>query len=330
MQHPLLVCAADLTHLPEVRKILESAFCVRYVDPTEASLRQHLTDAAAYYASLQVCLTQAILETAPLLRAAATPSTGLDHFDLAAMQQCGVAVISLKDDRNLLDQITATAELAWALILACARHIPAAVEAARQGRWARDEFRGRQLAHKTLGILGCGRLGSIVAQYGQAFRMKVVACDRLPISLPGVESVGFDELLRRADILTIHIHLSPENRGLIGRRELARMKPGAMLINTSRGAILDEAALLESLSSGHLTAAGLDVIDGEWRDDLVSHPLVVYSQSHDNLVITPHIGGVTCESQALAYAAAARKLVEYCRQTPMVGRRSIEKAPHLV
>lgn len=316
MELPLLVCAADLGHLPEARRILEDAFCVRYVAPTEAALREHLPPAAAYYAALHVQLTRSLIEAAPLLRAVATASTGLDHLDVEAMRQRGVALLCLKDDRALLDQITATAELAWALILACARRLPAAVEAARQGHWARDLFRGHQIAYKTLGILGCGRLGSIMAQYGRAFRMNVIACDRLPIQLPGVEFVSFHELLRQADILTIHIHLTPENRGLIGREALAQMKPGAMLINTSRGAIVDETALLEALTSGHLAAAGLDVIEGEWRDDLLAHPLIAYARSHENLIITPHVGGVTYESQAMAYVAAAQKLVEYMKNPP--------------
>jgi D-3-phosphoglycerate dehydrogenase / 2-oxoglutarate reductase len=311
MERPLLVCAADLAHVPETREILEGAFRVQYVEPTESALREHLPQAVAYYAALQVQLTRPLLESAPLLKAVTTPSTGLDHLDLAAMQERGVALLCLKDDRSLLDRITATAELAWALILACARRLPAAVEAARQGCWARDLFRGHQIAYKTLGILGCGRLGTIVAQYAQAFRLNVIACDVLPLRVPGVEFVSFNELLERADILSIHVHLTPENRGLIGREAFARMKPGAMLINTSRGAIVDEAAMLEALLSGRLGAAGLDVIEGEWRTDLAEHPLIAYARTHENMIITPHVGGVTYESQAMAYSAAAQKLVDY-------------------
>ena len=110
---------------------------------------------------------------------------------------------------------------------------------------------------------------------------------------------------------SIHIHLNDRTRGLIGREQLASMKRGAVLINTSRGAIIDESALVDALCTGPLAAAGLDVINGEWRDDLDRHPLVCYAREHGNLVITPHVGGVTYEAQELAYAAAARKLVEY-------------------
>jgi len=313
MKDPVVICAADLGHLPETRQILENSCQVRYVPPTPDALAAAIGDADAYFASLQVQLTGELISKAPNLKAIATPSTGLDHLDLQAAGERGIAVLGLKDDRQLLDQITATAELAWTLILACSRRLPEAVETSRKGIWARDLLRGHQVAYKTLGILGCGRLGTIVAQYAQAFRMNVLGCDVRNVDLPGVRMVLFDELLRESDILTIHIHLTPENRGLINREAFSKMKPGAVLINTSRGAIVDEQAMLEALESGKLSAAGLDVIEGEWREDLAQHPLIAYSRTHPNLIITPHVGGVTYESQEMAYAAAAKKLVEFLK-----------------
>jgi len=311
MSKPVVVCAADIGHLPETQAVLEDAFDVRYVEPTEPSLAQELPDAEAYFASLHVRLTAELMALAPKLRAAATPSTGLDHIDFDAAEERNIAVLGLKDDRTLLDRITATAELTWTLLLACARRIPEAVEHSRKGIWARDALRGRQIAYKTLGILGCGRLGAIVADYGRAFRMRVIGCDRRNVQLPDVEMVSFERLLRESDILTIHIHLTPENRRLIGPDQFAMMKDGAVLINTSRGAILDEEALVGALESGKLSAAGLDVIEGEWREDLSQHPLIAYERMHPNLIITPHLGGVTYESQEMAYKAAAEKLVAF-------------------
>ena len=321
MELPVLVCASDLTHVPEAREVLRSRFNVQFVEAKTSALREHLPRADAYYASLHVRLTKELLEAAPRLKVIGTPSTGLDHLDLQAAAGRNVAVVSLKDDRRLLDRITATAELSWALLLSCARRLPAAAEAARGGHWARDLFRGHQIAYKTLGILGCGRLGTIVAQYGRAFRMKVIGCDTRPVALEGVEMVSFGQLLGEADVLSIHIHLTEENRGLIDREVFLKMKPGAILINTSRGAIIDEAALVEALRSGRLGAAGLDVIEGEWRTDLAEHPLMEYARSHDNLVITPHVGGVTYESQAMAHVAAARKLVDHFQQIRPGGKQ---------
>ena len=311
MKRPVVICAADLAHLPAVRRLLESCGHVRYIPATPETLAAAIADADAYFASMHVRITADMMAAAPHLRAIATPSTGLDHIDLEAARQRGIAVLSLKDDRKLLDRITATAELTWALILACARRLPEALDAVRRGVWARDLVRGHQIAYQTLGVLGLGRLGTMVAQYGLAFRMRVLGCDVRPVDLPGVERVDLDQLLRESDVLTIHIHLTDQNRGLINRQRLQAMKPGSILINTSRGAIVDEAALLEALLDGPLAAAGLDVIEGEWREDLADHPLMAYARTHPNLIITPHVGGVTYESQEMAYAAAARKLIDW-------------------
>jgi D-3-phosphoglycerate dehydrogenase len=253
-----------------------------------------------------------VLDRATRLRVIATPSTGLDHLDLEAMRQRRVALISLRDDTEFLDQITATAEMAWCLLLAVVRRLPWAFQAAQLGVWARDRFRGHQLSGQTLGILGYGRLGRMMSDYGKAFRMRVLACDVRPVEpASGVEMVPFGRLLAESDVLSIHIHLTDANRGLINAAALARMKPGAVLLNTSRGAIVDEQALLAALESGRLAGAGLDVIEGEWRDDLARHPLIRYSLTHQNLVISPHVGGVTFESQSMAYSRIAEKLARH-------------------
>jgi len=311
MTKPTVVCGPNLDHLPQIKHFLEENFAVIYIDCDPERLAKFLPKADAYYAALQIRVSEELMKKAPKLKAIATPSTGLDHIDIGQAEQLGIAVLGLKDDRQFLDKIPATAELAWTLILACSRRLCAAAQAGRDGNWARDKFRGHQIACKTLGILGCGRLGTMVARYGQAFNMKVIGCDKLKIDIPYVEQVSFDELLGRSDILTIHIHLTEENKNLINRQAFAKIKPGAILINTSRGAVIDEAALLEALEDGGISAAGLDVIVGEWRDDLADHPLITYSRTHENLIITPHIGGVTYESQEMAFRQAAQKLADY-------------------
>ncbi len=317
MNQPVILCPADLSHVPGARKILEDSCRVQYVPASPDALKQHLPEAQGYYASLYVQLTRELMQLAPNLCAIATPSTGLDHIDLQTAKERNIAVLSLKDDRQFLDRITATAELTWALLLACARKLPAAFDTAKQGVWARDEFRGRQLIGKTLGILGCGRLGTMVARYGQAFGLNVIACDLKPVTLENVQPVSFEELLRQSDILSIHIHLTDENRRLINAAAFQKMKDGVILLNTSRGAIVEEDAFLAALQSGKVAAAGVDVIEGEWRNDLVQHPLIQYARQHDNLIITPHIGGVTFESQEMAFSAAAQKLVDFlCPKNP--------------
>ncbi len=256
-----------------------------------------------------------VLECARRLRVIATSSTGLDHIDLEAAKERRIEIISLRGETEFLDSVTATAELAWGLLLATVRRLPWAFESAKQGQWARDQYRGHQLSGKTLGVLGYGRLGRIVAEYGKAFRMRVLACDVRPVDVASeVLQVDLDALLRESDVLSIHIHLTDENRGLLDAAAFDTMKQGAVLINTSRGAIIDEEALLASLHSGRLAGAGLDVIEGEWRTDLADHPLIRYANEHENLVISPHVGGVTYESQRAAIEHVVAKLTRFIEE----------------
>jgi D-3-phosphoglycerate dehydrogenase len=164
-----------------------------------------------------------------------------------------------------------------------------------------------------LGILGLGRLGKITARIGGGFGMNVIAYDPADIDVEGVEAVSFDELLRQSDVLTIHIHLRPETDGLIGKNAFASMKPNCILINTSRGRIVNEGDLLQALKEKQIAGAALDVVDGEWlsQEELSKHPLIEYSRIHNNLLIVPHIGGSTQESIYGARVFMARKVAKY-------------------
>jgi D-3-phosphoglycerate dehydrogenase len=305
----------EIAHIPESLEPLQALADITTVPPRTELLRARLPDHDAYLAGLPVRLTRDIIEACPRLKVVATSSTGTDHLDMACLEERGIPVLSLKDDTVFLDRITCTAEMAWGLLLAVVRRLPWSFEAAKQGVWARDRYRGRQLAGMTLGILGYGRLGRIVACYGKAFRMRVLACDTRPVELAeGVERVDFETLLRQSDVLSLHIHLTPENTGLIGREAFSKMKTGAYLLNTSRGAIIDEAALLEALESGRLGGAGVDVIQGEWDPDLVNHPLIRYARTHENLVISPHTGGLTIEAQRMTMTHTAEKLARFMRE----------------
>jgi len=303
-----------LTHTPEIFDPLRAVGELTRLAPSAATLRKHLPAADVYFASLKIRLTEELIAASPRLRVVATPTTGLDHLDVASLTKRGIHLISMKAETEFLGQVTATAEMAWALLLAVVRKLPWGFEAVKQGVWARDRFRGHQLAGKTLGILGYGRLGCIMAEYGQAFRMRVLAHDVRQLTPPaGIQLVDQETLLRDSDALSIHIHLTAANTGLIDRNALAKMKPGAVLINTSRGAIINEAELLQALESGHLGGAGLDVIHGEWSETLVDHPLIRYARTHENLVISPHTGGVTYESEAMVCRRTVEKLADFLR-----------------
>jgi D-3-phosphoglycerate dehydrogenase len=310
-----LLNMADVSACPAVFDALAPEIETVSVPPSHAILLERIAEFDIYFASLHTKADRDVLARAERLKLIATPSTGLDHIDLNAAEERGITVLSLRNDIEFLNSLTATAELAWALLLATVRRLPWACAAAWEGRWARDEFRGHQLSGRTLGVLGYGRLGRIVAEYGKTFRMRVLACDCKPVlKEPGVTLVDFKTLLAESDVLSIHIHLTAENQRLIGRSAFAQMKPGAILINTSRGGIVDEDAMIEALAAGRLAGAGLDVIDGEWRPDLAQHPLIAWSREHQNLVISPHIGGVTFESQKAAIEYTVEKVRRWAEE----------------
>jgi len=206
-----------------------------------------------------------------------------------------------------------TAELTWGLILSLFRRIPAEDRATREGRWQTSV--GLGLNGKTLGVLGLGSLGSRVARVGRAFEMPVLAWSQNLTAERagevGATLVGRDELLARADVVTIHLVLSDRTRGLIGARELALMKPGAYLVNTSRGPIVDEAALIHALRDGTIAGAGLDVFDEEPLPP--DHPL----RQLPNTVITPHLGYVTEETYRVFYDQAREDIQAYLRGEPI-------------
>jgi len=293
--------------LQPLKKIADIDFIVAKYD----TLLECIGNYEGYYASASVRTDRQVLNRAKRLKVIATPSTGTDHIDVDIAREKGITVLDLAKEFKLLDTFSATAEHAWCLLLALVRRLPWAFDSVKKGQWGRQKFAGRQLMGKTLGILGYGRLGKMVAEIGKGFQMNVIACDVLEFSSPGVRQVDFYTLLGQSDVLSINVHLTKETRGLFSSEAFSKMKKGMILINTSRGAIVDEYALLDALNTGHIAGAGLDVVDGEWSDNLGEHPLIKYAQRHDNLLITPHIGGSTVESITGAREFMARKLAEY-------------------
>jgi len=253
-----------------------------------------------------------IFDAAPRLRALVSATTGLDHIDLDAATAHGVTVLSLQGETEFLEELSATAELTWGLLLSLLRRIPQAADSVKEGGWNRDAFRGHELRGRQLGILGMGRLGRMVAEYGRAFAMSVAAYDPYASDWPmGVElRSAAEDLMEDAQVISIHVLLNDETKGLMDGDMLARLPTGAALINTSRGAVVDEAALLAALESGHLVGAGLDVVADELSGG-PSQALLAYARAHDNLIITPHMGGATVESMEKAEVFMANKLTHF-------------------
>ena len=244
------------------------------------------------------------------LKAVCRAGVGLDNVDLGAAEELGIAVFNTPEAST-----EAVAELTVALMLSLARSIPRADGALKEGRWIKRELVGWELAGKTLGIIGFGRIGQRVAEICSALRMRILAYRRTrPPGLEevlrrtGAEMVPLEELIRSSDIITIHVPLTPQTRHMIGEREIAMMKDGAIIINASRGGVVDEEALLRALRSGKLAAVALDVFEEEPPKG-VSLELARLP----NVVATPHIGGQTREAQKMASEMAAEKLLEFFR-----------------
>ncbi|MGH1440768.1 MAG: NAD(P)-dependent oxidoreductase [Cellvibrionaceae bacterium] len=257
-------------------------------------------------------IDEEVFSKATSLKVVVTATTGLNHIDLKAADQYDVAVLSLKGERQFLDTLTATAELAWAGLLAFVRNIPGAVDHVNEGGWNRDLFKGYQLKGKTLGIVGYGRLGSIVAAYGKAFQMKVIFTDPFVDAYPReVEKVEFPYLLANSDVVSVHVNYDQSTHGLFDRQAFLQFKKGSILINTSRGELIDELAMLDALENNILKGVVLDVLSDEannspiWPKDNVVWQKI---SSNSNILITPHIGGATHESMASAEQFMADKL----------------------
>ncbi len=227
-------------------------------------------------------------------------------IDLACAAERGITVCCTE---ALYD---ATPELAWGLILALTRRIAWDHEAVRAGRW--QSGLGTSLTGKTLGVIGLGNVGARIAEFGRVFGMNTIAWSRHltpeTAAAKGATSVTLDALLRQADIVTIHVVLSAASRGLIGRRELGLMKPGAFLVNTSRGPIVDAGSLLEALEGRRIAGAALDVFDAEPLP--ADHGL----RRLDNVVLTPHVGYITVEQYRLFYGQAIENIFAFARGTP--------------
>lgn len=248
-----------------------------------------------------------------------TPVTGIDHIDLESCRRHDVSILCLKGEREFLKRVRATAELTIGMTLAVLRHIPEATRHVLDGGWNRDLFRGSEIFAKTVGIVGYGRLGAITAEYFHALGATVLAYDPfVKISNTNITTCpSLSELCRRSDIVSLHVSYDESTRHLIDEAVFRSMKPGAVLINTSRGGLVDEAALVTALDGGTVSAAALDVVEGEPCVDH-RHNLVDYARHHSNLLLTPHIGGNTHESFVKTEVFLAEKL-----------RRSLPRKPHV-
>ena len=258
-----------------------------------------------------------ILDVAENLKVISTPTTGLDHIDTDYAKEKKIDILSLKGEIEFLEDVYATAEHTWALVLALTRKVPQSFQSVKNGEWDRDSFKGKELHGSTLGIVGFGRIGKKIAKYGQAFGMKVITYTKGIIEqVDGVIQVGsLPILLKQSDIISIHVPLDSTTRKMFKDKEFISMKKGALFINTSRGEIVDEDSLMNAIKNGGLAGAAIDVLTDEAGLLQKKKSLIIEFAKNDNrLIITPHIGGATFESMEKTEIFMANKVVNYFKE----------------
>lgn len=298
----------------EARALLEKAGTVDNGPLSRAALKKNIKNYNVLIVRLGHKIDREILSVAGNLKIIITATTGLNHIDVDEAKKRGIEIVSLKGEREFLDNIHATAEHSFALLLSLIRKIPASACDVHDEKWNRDIFKGTELNGRTLGIIGYGRIGSKVAKYAEAFGMNVIANDILDI--PGVNITDLNSLLSQSDIVSLHVPYSENTHHMIDRSRFQQMKKGAIFINTARGEIVDETALLEALKSGHIAGAALDVLQGEnsgKKSWLKNDPLWKYARKNSNLLITPHTGGATYDSMVKTEIFVAQKFLKWLR-----------------
>src|SRR3954453_2703410 len=299
MSRPVVLVAEELA--PSALAVLSEDFEVRSVDGADRkALLPALAGVDALIVRSATTVDAEAIAAGDRLKVVARAGVGLDNVDVPAATARGVLVVNAPTSN-----IVSAAEHAIALLLAVARRVPPATTSLKSGEWKRSRFTGVEVTDKTMGVVGLGRIGVLVAQRMSAFGCRLIAYDPyIPAARAaqlGVRLVSLADLLRESDFISIHLPKTPETLGLIGERELALCKPGVILVNAARGGLLDEHALAQALKEGRVGGAGVDVYASEPCTD---SPLFGF----DNVVATPHLGASTVEAQDKAGLAVARSV----------------------
>lgn len=299
MTKPVVLIAEELS--PATIEALGPDFDVRVVDGTDRpALLEAVHSASAILVRSATQVDAEVLAAAPNLKVIARAGVGLDNVDIKSATAAGVMVVNAPTSN-----IISAAELTCGHILSLARHIPAAHAALAEGKWKRSAYTGTELFEKTIGIIGLGRIGALIAERMKAFGTKVVAYDPYVTSARaqqlGVQLLSLDELIETSDFITIHMPKTPETTGMIGTAQLKAMKPTAYVINVARGGLIDEDALYEALTNNVIAGAGLDVFVSE---PPTGSPLL----GLPNVITTPHLGASTDEAQEKAGISVAKSV----------------------
>lgn len=303
---PLLFSAPSSFFNDRIKKEWESLFEITYAWNAPKHVTQKLLVGKEVWVT-GTCppyrIDRAMMEASPSLRLIATPSTGTNHIDVKAAKELDIPVCSIKTSEFLKD-IHASSEHSFALLLAMMKKLNIVTDEARFGHWREreEEFRTVELHGRSIGLIGYGRIGSNMARYCHTFGMKVIVFDPFKeVAEPWVEQVNTrEELLESSEIVSLHYHLTEETRNSFGSDDFSRMRDGSCFLNTARGELVDEMAMIEALKSGKLKAAAVDVISDEDRLYKWDHPVIAAAREYKNLIVSPHTAGLTVDSESKA------------------------------
>jgi len=315
---PKILVITPVKHIAGVSLILEKIGSVTYMD--DPNLTDLLSVIERYDAIFtnpnksKVFIGKEIIDAATSLKVICTASTGTNHVDKAYVAKKKIPILSLTEEREVINQISSTAELAFGLTMAGLRHIVRGHNAVLKGEWDYTRYIGRQMNALTIGVVGYGRLGSMYANYCKAFGSKVVIYDPYKEVKQDFRQVDkISELLIDSDVVAIHAHVTNETQNMFNQSLFSQMKKDVLIVNTSRGDIVNEDDAVYFLKNNPQAKIATDVLSDEIRNRL-SSPLLKFARESEQVIITPHIGGMCKESQEIAYTHAAKLLQAYLFQ----------------
>lgn len=306
-----VVCITPLDHLPSVLNSLNQNCKIMYVpnigkDDLRILLLKNNFNAIFTNPNKQCFKLDYDLLNETSIRLINTASTGINHINLDDCKKLNIEIYSLTKDYELIKKLPSTAELAFGLALSLMRKIPQAFDDVKQGNWNYEPFVGRQLSGLTAGIIGYGRLGTFMARYCHAFGMRVLVNDTLK-NVFEYDQVSKDKIYNECDLISLHVHVNKDTINMINNNTINMMLKKPYIVNTSRGEIVNEIHMIDAIKDKKISGYGADVLVDEFSDNIKNNKLITLSKEGYNIIITPHIGGMSIEGQEKAYLYAAKK-----------------------
>ena len=317
-----ILITTPITHIDGLKQILDNNFSLLMNENSDLNELTSSKEVIAVFTNpnkLTYKLNSEFFNLYPNLKVICTASTGTNHIDKKESKKRNLKIISITEERDTINKISSTAEHAFALTLSALRHIPDSFDSVKKGYWSYLPFIGRQISELTFGVIGYGRLGKFYSQYCDAFGSKVIVYDPYKdVTHPRIERVSsLEEIARESDVISIHAHVSKETTHLLSSEFFKNTKDNVLIVNTSRGEIIDERYLLSKLREKKLMKYATDVLEGEFTS-FDSKPLINFAKDNPGqIIITPHLAGMTKEAQAIAFKKAANLLINYLKKENM-------------